>query len=592
MKRGRILSLFLSIVLLVSAIVPCLQLSVNAAADNAIGEIRTAWGQLQSKEDASTPEVPAELRETDDLLVAISIAEDAIADSAYTDDSKALLKNAVNNAWAIVKGDEELLVKALQNGWNDLVKKEPLDIKYFERYNSSGEQSKYLETWIKDGDADPENLDTSRVGVTDAESSGNTVLLNSNEEQQEKFGNNYVRLTTQKFQDGATELNDNKDNDIPYLDTKHSVVVTQDGDYPIEGLNSLEVTVNSSMAMTLGCSMWYRVKTTKNDGTSSKEGKATSVEEVGIKKGENTIDLMAVIEKMQKELDASTTDGTAKITDVYYVAIGIKSMAAETPDSDDYLEIGNVLSNPFDQCPLTGDVSLATIYNKASSLDFTQYFDNAAKTRFQTLLNDAKTVIRNSLLKRFEVKDELLNVAVNELWPSLTAKELRDIVSFSVYNSSGNRSGGYYDVVSTGSTDKSNADAGISDAANSGVIELLKSSESQQANFGNNYVRLTTSRFSSGDSLNEDKTNDIPYLSTKSVVLTPTIDYPTSNLKSLTVTVNSSMAMNVGYRIWVGIKDKPEKENATTSIVWAVTGMNEAKIKEGINTIEIGRAHV
>ena len=400
MKRGRILSLFLSIVLLVSAIVPCLQLSVNAAADNAIGEIRTAWGQLQSKEDASTPEVPAELRETDDLLVAISIAEDAIADSAYTDDSKALLKNAVNNAWAIVKGDEELLVKALQNGWNDLVKKEPLDIKYFERYNSSGEQSKYLETWIKDGDADPENLDTSRVGVTDAESSGNTVLLNSNEEQQEKFGNNYVRLTTQKFQDGATELNDNKDNDIPYLDTKHSVVVTQDGDYPIEGLNSLEVTVNSSMAMTLGCSMWYRVKTTKNDGTSSKEGKATSVEEVGIKKGENTIDLMAVIEKMQKELDASTTDGTAKITDVYYVAIGIKSMAAETPDSDDYLEIGNVLSNPFDQCPLTGDVSLATIYNKASSLDFTQYFDNAAKTRFQTLLNDAKTVIRISLLKR------------------------------------------------------------------------------------------------------------------------------------------------------------------------------------------------
>ena len=47
MKRGRILSLFLSAVLLVSAIIPCLQLSVNADRSNAISEIKSAWNQLK-----------------------------------------------------------------------------------------------------------------------------------------------------------------------------------------------------------------------------------------------------------------------------------------------------------------------------------------------------------------------------------------------------------------------------------------------------------------------------------------------------------------------------------------------------------------
>ena len=50
MKRGRILSLFLSIILIASAIVPCLQMSVNANAaviNEAIEKIKTAWNQLE-----------------------------------------------------------------------------------------------------------------------------------------------------------------------------------------------------------------------------------------------------------------------------------------------------------------------------------------------------------------------------------------------------------------------------------------------------------------------------------------------------------------------------------------------------------------
>ena len=577
MKRGRILSLFLSIVLLVSAIVPCLQLSVNAAADNAIGEIRTAWGQLQSKEDASTPEVPAELRETDDLLVAIFIAEEAIKDSAYTDESKASLKTAVNSAWAIVKGDEELLAKALQSTWNDLVKNEETVLS-MSAYNKTGlnasklsldyNQNSSSSNYIKDSAGNPLN-DPAHSGLI-------TTKGSTTDEDIANFGNSYAEL--RREDPDVVGTSPNFDQDIPSFTVGDVILTNYTTVSYREDITSLSIRILSTRDLKIGYRVWY----VSVGGVYS----ATEMQYVDIPANiVTTVDLKATLN------NKSLTEGKS-VGNIKGMAFYISAIDGEVADTD-VLKIGSVVGNLYDTCPSSvsgDDVSLATIYNKASSLDFTQYFDNAAKTRFQTLLNDAKTVIRNSLLKRFEVKDELLNVAVNELWPSLTAKELRDIVSFSVYNSSGNRLGGYSDVVSTGSTDKSNAEAGISDAANSGVIELLNSSESQQANFGNNYVRLTTSRFSSGDSLNEDKTNDIPYLSTKSVVVTPTIDYPTSNLKSLTVTVNSSMAMNVGYRIWVGIKDKPEKENATTSIVWAVTGMNEAKIKEGINTIDLRAA--
>ena len=575
MKRGRILSLFLSVVLLASAIIPCLQLSVNADKANAISKITSAWNDLKKVDGTPVP-VPAELNTTD-LLEAISIAEDAIADSAYTDDSKASLKTAVNNAWAIVKGDEELLAKALQSTWNDLVKNEETVLS-MSAYNKTGlnasklsldyNQNSSSSNYIKDSAGNPLN-DPAHSGLI-------TTKGSTTDEDIANFGNSYAEL--RREDPDVVGTSPNFDQDIPSFTVGDVILTNYTTVSYREDITSLSINFLSTKKLKIGYKVWY----VSVGGVYS----ATEMQYVDIPANiVTTVDLKATLN------NKSLTEGKS-VGNIKGMAFYISAIDGEVADTD-VLKIGSVVGNLYDTCPSSvsgDDVSLATIYNKASSLDFTQYFDNAAKTRFQTLLNDAKTVIRNSLLKRFEVKDELLNVAVNELWPSLTAKELRDIVSFSVYNSSGNRSDGYSDVVSTGSTDKSNAEAGISDAANSGVIELLNSSESQQANFGNNYVRLTTSRFSSGDSLNEDKTNDIPYLSTESVVVTPTIDYPTSNLKSLTVTVNSSMAMNVGYRIWVGIKDKPEKENATTSIVWAATGINEAKIKEGINTIDLRAA--
>lgn len=445
---------------------------------------------------------------------------------------------------------EELIDVVTTEIWPSLVKKEPLDIKYFEGYNSSGDKSGYSEKWIKDGDADPENLDASRVGVTDAASSGNTVLLNSNEEQQEKFGNNYVRLTTQKFQDGATKLNDNKDNDIPYLDTKHSVVVAQYGFYPTEGLNSLEVTVNSSMAMTLGYRMWVRVKNTKDNGTTSENWATTDMEEKSIKAGYNTIDLMASLEKKQAQLDASTTDGTAKITDVIYVTIGIKSMA-ETPDSDDYLEIGNVRGRFNAVLPdeLKSDVNAIKLYDAMQKLNMDDYIDGEAKDNFILAMEAAKMFSEQEWEEIYNDQDRLALAIKNQLWPKL-AKKLAFTKEFRYYNSTGKNSAGIEYV-----RDQAGADAPAGTGSNaSGLVWGQLSNAEQKKIYGDRYYRLTTTKTNPGAASVNDQ--DIPYLGEEIVVITlgandnpkNLMDVPGSN--GIYIYLNASMKMSVKMRMW------------------------------------------
>lgn len=445
---------------------------------------------------------------------------------------------------------DELIDVVTTEIWPSLVKKEPIDIKYFERYNSSGDKSGYSETWIKDGDADPENLDASRVGVTDAASSGNTVLLNSNEEQQEKFGNNYVRLTTQKFQDGATKLNDNKDNDIPYLDTKHSVVVTAYGFYPTEGLNSLEVTVNSSMPMTLGYRMWVRVKNTKNDGTTSENWATTDMEEKSIKEGYNTIDLMASLEKKQAQLDASTTDGTAKITDVIYVAIGIKSMA-ETPDSDDYLEIGNVRGRFNAVLPdeLKSGVNAIKLYDAMQKLNLDEYIDGEAKENFIFATEAAKIFSEQEWEEIYNDQDRLALAIKNQLWPKLT-KKVTFTKEFRYYNSTGKNLNGIdyrYNVAG--------ADAPAGTTSNvSGMVWGTWANAELNKIYGDRYYRLTTTKTNPGAALVNDQ--DIPYLGEEIVVITlgandnpkNLMDVPGSN--GIYIYLNASMKMSAKMRIW------------------------------------------
>ena len=874
MKRGRILSLFLSAVLLVSAIIPCLQLSVNADRSNAISEIKSAWNELQTV-NGTTVTVPDELNTTD-LLEAISIAEDAIADSAYTDDSKASLKTAVNNAWTVVKTDEELLVKALQNGWNDLVKnqetvlpmaaynktglapnpkdnislsinqkelkedqtpnnnyikdsagkplndaahsgliatkvttegdidnfgdsyvellmedhdvegtgpnfdqdipsltvgdviltnvitvsyreditslsinflstkelkigyrvwfvpvgggyaatkmqyvdvpantetpttidlkaalnnqtitdgktvgnikgmafyiseidgdvtdsdflkigsvlsnpfdqcpltgdvslatiynkassldptkyvyndamkrfqellnaakalinaelqekfedkeefidvvtteiwpslvkKQPIDIKYFERYNGSGELGLYEYYWVKDGQSTPENFPADRVGYFDAENSGNTVLLNSNnEEQQEKFGSNYVRLTTQQFENGD-KLNTSKDNDIPYLEKKHSVVATQDGYYPIEGIISLDVAVNSSMPMTLGYRMWYRVKNTKNDGTSSEYDEATSVVEVAIKKGDNTIDLLDAIEKVQARLDASTTDGTKKIIQLSYVAIGIKSMA-ETPDSTDYLEIGNVRGRFNAVLPdeLKSDVNAIKLYDAMLKLNLDEYVDGEAKENFILAMEAAKMFSEKEWEEIYNDQDRLALVIKNQLWPKLTRK-VAFTKEFRYYNSTGKNS----EIDCLYNRTGSDAPAGTGTNA-SGLVWGTWASGDLNKIYGNRYYRLTTTKTDPSAAAVTDQ--DIPYLGEEIVVVTLGADDKPQNLidvsgsNAIYMYVNSSMKMSVKMRIWYF---RSEDSNGNGKYDDWGADLISFNIEKGLNKIDI-----
>ena len=875
MKRGRILSLFLSIVLLASAIIPCLQLSVNADKANAISEIKSAWNVLKTTADNTTPVVPDELASTDDLLEAIRIAEDAIGEDTYTDISKTALQTAVNKAWAVVKTDEQLLAKALQNGWNDLVKnqetvlpmaaynktglapnpkdnislsinqkelkedqtpnnnyikdsagkplndaahsgliatkvttegdidnfgdsyvellmedhdvegtgpnfdqdipsltmgdailtnqttisyrkditslfikflstkslkigykvwfvpvgggfsatkmqyvdvpantetpttvdlkatlndqsitygktvgnikgmafyiseidgtvtdgdwlkigsvlsnpfdqcpltgdvslatiynkassldftkyvyndamkrfqellnvakeliraellqkfedkeefidvvtteiwpslvkKEPLDIKYFERYNGSGELGLYEFYWVKDGQSTPENFPDDRKGFFDAENSGNTVLLNSNEEQQKMFGSNYVRLTTQQFENG-TELNASKDNDIPYLEKKHSVVATQDGYYPTEGLISLDVTVNSSMPMTLGYRMWYRVKYTKNDGTSSEYNEATSVEEVGIKKGENTIDLKASLEKKQAQLDASTTDGTKKIIQLSYVAIGIKSMA-ETPDSTDYLEIGNVRGRFNAVLPdeLKSDVNAIKLYDAMLKLNLDEYVDGEAKENFILAMEAAKIFSEKEWEEIYNDQDRLALVIKNQLWPKLTRK-VAFTKEFRYYNSTGKNS----EIDCLYNRTGSDAPAGTG-TNTSGLVWGKWASGDLNKIYGNRYYRLTTTKTDPSAAAVTDQ--DIPYLGEEIVVVTLGANDKPQNLidvsgsNAIYMYVNSSMKMSVKMRIWYF---RSEDSNGNGKYDDWGADLISFNIEKGLNKIDI-----
>ena len=534
---------------------------------------------------------PASVSGNDVSLATIFNKASSLDFSSYFDNAaKVRFQELINAAKAIIQAEllakfktkDELIKVATDELWPSLVKKEPLDIKYFERYNGSGELGLYEFYWVKDGQSTPENFPDDRKGFFDAENSGNTVLLNSNEEQQKMFGSNYVRLTTQQFENG-TELNASKDNDIPYLEKKHSVVATQDGYYPTEGLISLDVTVNSSMPMTLGYRMWYRVKYTKNDGTSSEYNEATSVEEVGIKKGENTIDLKASLEKKQAQLDASTTDGTKKIIQLSYVAIGIKSMA-ETPDSTDYLEIGNVRGRFNAVLPdeLKSDVNAIKLYDAMLKLNLDEYVDGEAKENFILAMEAAKIFSEKEWEEIYNDQDRLALVIKNQLWPKLTRK-VAFTKEFRYYNSTGKNS----EIDCLYNRTGSDAPAGTG-TNTSGLVWGKWASGDLNKIYGNRYYRLTTTKTDPSAAAVTDQ--DIPYLGEEIVVVTLGANDKPQNLidvsgsNAIYMYVNSSMKMSVKMRIWYF---RSEDSNGNGKYDDWGADLISFNIEKGLNKIDI-----
>ena len=521
---------------------------------------------------SSDPAFPADLGDSDDLVAIIDAAEDVIADESYIAASKTALQTAVNNAWAVVKTDEQLLVKAMQSTWNELVKNQET-ILPFSAYNKTGlkpsefsmlyNQTEYNSNgevnrnYIKNDAGNPLN-DAAHSGVV-------TPKVSTTDEDIANFGNSYIELRKKTTDVVGT------DKDIPSI-TVGDAIVTADPFYNYRSdITSLAVKFYSTKAITLGLKVWYAPVAGGYTSFTNKN--------IEIPAGEvSVVDLKALINS-----NRGTPVGVIRGVGFYIAGID-----GEVNDSD-VLKIGSIVGNPYEVCPSSvsgDDVSLASIYNKASTLDLTNYLNNSAMARFQKLCKAAKIIIHNNMSQQFANKEELIKVTVNELWPSLVSKEFLDYMYFERYNSSGVASDGYTEVyIQDGKSDPNNLDAsrvGVSDAANSGNTVLLSSSGEQQKYYGNKYVRLTTQKFESGTALNADNSNDIPYLDTKhSVVVTQNKQIPVSDLKELQVTVKSSMAMTIGYKVWFIVSTV--KDDGTTSSRW-VTRMEEATIKANTYT--------
>lgn len=571
MKRGRILSLFLSIVLIVSAIVPCIQLSVNADAANAISEIKAAWNQLQD-ENGTPAAVPPELEDTEDLVEAISIAEDAIADSAYTAESKTSLKTAVNSAWGVVKSNEKLVIKALQKYWTKLFKSDAL-YKSLASYNKTGINENKLQLWcdVAEGNDLLMRDDSTDMYLNDkAHSGGISSVASVSEEDISNFGKRYYKLGYEDPDVEGTEAKGFVD-DIPSFKVGDALITELGQTAYYNNCMAFGVKVLSTKDVKIGCKIWFAPST---GGYVDTQPKYTNV-----KAGElTTIDVKKILE----------SDSVGKIDGVMFY---ISEIPGGSVGVDDYIKFGDLLITSEEALPddVQGEVSLATIFNKASNLDLTEYTDNTAKTRFQELILAARKLIREQFHDRFNDKSELITAVTKEIWPELLKKETSDIVSFEHYNSSGLQAEHSEVYTPDGSSGVGNATAGISDAANSGDTVLIPSKDEDKNTLGSHYVELTTAKFENGDTkLNTDKTNDIPYLSRQSSVLVADArGYISGDAKELTISVDASMPMVLTYRIWYGIYDKPNKANRTDNVIWAATGMNEVEVSTGSNTVDL-----
>ena len=577
MKRGRILSLFLSIVLLISVIVPCLQMSVNADAANAISEIKAAWNDLKTTADNTTPAMPAELSATNDLLEAIYIAEDAIGNDAYAEDSKVSLQTKVNEAWVIVKNDENLLIKAMQQGWVKLIR-DTETVRSIMGYNKTGLLGHLSIGFNQSGDHQNHIRDDQGNSYNDSAHSGAVIPTDSvTQADKDNFADNYVELRYEDPDVVGTPAN-NYSEDIPAFMVGDSLVTNScDLEYN-DNILSLGINILSTKKVKIGCRVWYVPAGGGYAATRIKDDIVVNANEL------YTFDLKTALnDRNWASNPVGKIDG---------VLLYIKEIDGTVDPEDDYIKFSGIIGSVKEKLPsdVSGDVSLETIYNKASTLDMSEYADNSAKERFQDLVNAAKALISQKFLERFEDKEELIKVVTEELWTSLTKKEIVNFKRFTQYNSSGDLSWSKETATPDGLEDRVHFTEGVDDAKSSGNTNLITSTDEQRKNYGEKYIKLTTEQFENGDTaLNADKSNDIPYLDVKhSVVLTDEAYSSTVGLNSLYVNVNSSMPMELQYRIWYGVFDQPDKENASTARKWTASGMIPVTIKKGINKIDLG----
>ena len=532
------------------------------------GEMTVGMGKVVP---SIKPTFPADLEGTSDLMAVINAAEDALAGDSYSIESKAALQTAVDAAWEVVKNDKALLIKAMQLGWNNLLKTESAVLPVT-AYNKTGTSaSGYLSinydrspsdgsNYVKDVNGNPLNdpAHSGLIKTQTAMSEADVAIFGE--------GNKYAEL--KKAVPPAAGSESDTSSDIPSL-TVGDVILTKEGsvDYRSD-CKSLYMKLFSTKSLTLKYRVWYYNGNGKYSATGMLDYQLPA-------NTPSTLDLRIALNGL--------TDG---VSGLIGVAVAINSIDGNVTDTD-YFKISDIIGTLYDTCPSTlqgNNVALANIYGAASKLDFDNYVSNADLTRFKDLVVAANNLIKKDLDESFKDKDKLIKIVTEEVWPSLVGKNVVDVKKFNYYNSTGDRSQYSERFTPDGSASVSDAIAGQTDAENSGTAVILNSSGEQVDKFGSNYVRLTTTKYDDGTNApNKDYSNDIPYLDLKSsVVITPAGYYSTDGMQALTVTVNSSMDMTLGCRMWFGgyVEGKEGFE-------FIANNTNTIKIKKGYNTIDL-----
>ena len=190
------------------------------------GELTVGMGMVTRK---GRPSFPADL-EDKDLVEVIDAAEDIVAGDGYKEESKTDLQTAIDAAWEVVKNDKELLIKAMQLGWNNLLKNESAVLP-IEAYNKTGTSASGYVSLAYNQSADSSNYakDANGKPLNDPAHSGGIETYKAVSEADVAIfgeGNKYAEI--KKAVTPAAGGESDTGSDIPSL-TVGDVILTKDG---------------------------------------------------------------------------------------------------------------------------------------------------------------------------------------------------------------------------------------------------------------------------------------------------------------------------------------------------------------------------
>ncbi len=273
-----------------------------------------------------------------------------------------------------------------------------------------------------------------------------------------------------------------------------------------------------------------------------------------------------------------STAGIASLTDVRLVFNTPGFLTEESAS----LTVGSgiVVTNEAIHAKLPAELENCTDIYEAIEIADSAYnsgeFENTLPLK--KAIEDACTVAANEKQELYNDPDKLMDYVKTNLWPELIYNSETVVKQFTHYNSSGNLPNytANYDIDAPEGDYAAQYIAGVTESANSGAIPTYKTDDSNKAQYGDSYAKLTTAKTDSNG-------NDIAYLDTTRSVLTNVLSrIDITKAKSIRFSLKSSMNMTVKTRIWY----YHQNIDGTGKAVGAVQSGN-INIVTGMNTIDV-----